>query len=176
MEVLPMSRAEDEVQVKRFLAGAAKAIGRVRYCWLVTDAETGGINARPMGRVLPASGEDDWKIRFVTDGRSRKAADIRRSGSIGLIFQNDHDDAFVALNGRAMLIERASEVDRLWKSAYDAYFPSEADRANAAFVEVNIERMELWIRGITPEPFGLHTTTLDRDPAGTWHLSERNAA
>jgi len=138
-----MSRAQDEVGVNRFLAGAAKAIASVRYCWLVTDAETSGISARPMGRVLSPPGEDDWKIRFVTDRRSRKAADIRRAGNVGLIFQHDHDDAFVALNGRAMLIERAAEVDRLWKNAYDAYFPSEADRANAAFVEVNIERMEL---------------------------------
>jgi hypothetical protein len=45
------------------------------------------------------------------------------------------------------LLEDASEDRKRWKSAYDAYFPSEADRANAIFVEVDVERMELWIRG-----------------------------
>ncbi len=107
------------MEVSRLLTAAAKAIARVRYCWLVTEAETGGVNARPMGRVLP------------------------------------------------------SEVGRLWKDTYDSYVPSEADRANAAFVEVNVERMELWIRGVTQ---GLHATKLERDAVGTWRLSDRNAA
>ena len=172
-----MSRAEDErddVEVSRLLTAAAKAIARVRYCWLVTEAETGGVNARPMGRVLPGPDENDWNVRFVTDRRSRKASDIRRAGNVVLTFQYDPDDAFVALIGRAAtLIERASEVGRLWKDTYDSYVPSEADRANAAFVEVNVERMELWIRGVTQ---GSHATKLERDPGGTWRLSDRNAA
>jgi general stress protein 26 len=179
MEILPMSQAEvgrDDVSL--LLAGAAKAIAGVRYCWLVTEAETGGANARPMGRVLPAGEENDWTIRFVTDGRSRKASDIRRARKVGLIFQRDQDDAFVVLSGRATLIEVASEVRRLWKDAYNAYFPDEADRANATFVQVNVERMELWIRGVTPEPFGLRPTVLARDAGGIWRLTpgDRNAA
>jgi general stress protein 26 len=172
-----MTRAEDErydAEVSRLLAGAAKAIASVRYCWLVTEAKAGDINARPMGRVLPDPDQNDWIIRFVTDGRSRKASDIRGAGKVGLVFQHDPDDAFVALTGRATLLERASEVRRLWKNAYNVYFPSETDRANAAFVEVSIECMELWIRGVTPEPFGLHPTKLERDSGGTWHLSDRD--
>ena len=164
----------DDVELGRLLAGAAKTIAGVRYCWLVTDAETGVANARPMGRVL--SEEDDWTIRFVTGGRSRKASDIRRASEVGLIFQRDQDDAFVVLSGKATLIERASDVDRLWKSAYDAYFPNETERANAAFVEVHVMRMELWIRGVTPEPFGLRPTVLERDAGGAWRMSDRNAA
>src|SRR5258706_6420802 len=90
MKVLPMSPAQDardDVEVSRLLAGAAKVIARVRYCWLVTEAETGGVCARPMGHLLPNPEKNDWTIRFVTDGRSRKAGDIRRAGKVGLIFQ-----------------------------------------------------------------------------------------
>jgi general stress protein 26 len=164
----------DDVEINRLLAGAAKTIAGVRYCWLVTEAEAGVANARPMGRVL--SDADDWTIRFVTGGRSRKASDIRRAGEVGLIFQRDQDDAYVVLSGKATLIERPSEVDRLWKSAYDAYFPNATERANAAFVEVEVARMELWIRGVTPEPFGLLPTVLERDAGGTWGLNDRRAA
>jgi general stress protein 26 len=164
----------DDVELGRLLAGAAKTIAGVRYCWLVTDAETGVANARPMGRVL--SEEDDWTIRFVTGGRSRKASDIRRASEVGLIFQRDQDDAFVVLSGKATLIERASDVDRLWKSAYDAYFPNATERANAAFVEVHVACMELWIRGVTPEPFGLRPSVLERDAGGAWRISDHNAA
>ena len=60
---------------------------------------------------------------------------------------------------------------RRWKPAYDAYFSSEADRAGAAFVDIAVERMELWIRGITPEPFGLKPAVLERDGEGTWRLA-----
>jgi general stress protein 26 len=174
-----MSQAEDghdDGEVGRLLAGAARIIAKVRYCWLVTEAETGGADARPMGRLLPDPGKNDWTIRFVTDGRSRKAGDIRRAGKAGLIFQHEPDDAFIALSGRAKLLEHTFEVRQLWKDAYDAYFPTEADRANAAFIEVKFERMELWIRGVTPEPFGLLPTKLERGEGGAWRSSDRNAA
>jgi general stress protein 26 len=164
----------DDVGISQLLAGAAKTIASVRYCWLVTDAETGVANARPMGRVL--SEEDDWTIRFVIGGRSRKASDIRRASEVGLIFQRDQDDAFVVLSGKATLIERASEVDRLWKAGYDAYFSNATERANAAFVEVHVARMELWIRGVTPEPFGLLPSVLERDAGGAWRISHRKGA
>ena len=159
-----------QVQVGQLLAGAEKVIAGVRYCWLLTEAETGGANARPMGRLLPGPNENDWMIRFITGGLSRKAFDIRRASKVGLIFQ-DAEDAFVVLAGRAKLLEGASGMRKLWKDDYNVYFPSDEDRANAIFVEVNVERMELWIRGVTSEPFGLHTTILERDATGTWRLS-----
>ena len=161
----PMS----QVQVNHLLAGAKKVVASVRYCWLLTEAETGGANARPMGRLLPGPNENDWMIRFITGGLSRKAFDIRRANKVGLIFQ-DADDAFVVLAGRAKLLE-ASSMRQLWKDDYNVYFTDEEDRANATFVEVNVERMELWIRGVTPEPFGLHPTILERDTTATWRLS-----
>ena len=176
-----MSRAEDErktVEVSRLLAGAAKALATLRNCWLVTASEGGGANARPMERLKRDLDESEWKIRFLTDGRSRKASELRRDDKVAVIFQHDPDDAFVTVVGTARLCEEASEVGRRWQRAYDVYFPSDRDRASAAFVEVEAERLELWIRGVTPEPFGLHPTILERDAGGPWRLvpRDRNAA
>jgi general stress protein 26 len=159
----------DAVDVSRLLAGAAKTTRSARYCWLATSTEAGAPNVRPMGRVLNDPGEDEWKIRFLTDGRSQKAADMRRAKEVSILFQHDPDLAFVTLIGKAALHEDGSETRSRWKAAYDVYFPGETDRANAIFVEVEVERMELWIRGVTPEPFGLRATVLERDPAG-WRL------
>jgi general stress protein 26 len=167
-----MSHMKDgryEGEAGRLLAGAAKTVAQVRYCWLVTERDTGGANARPMGRLVPEIDENDWTIRFITDGRSRKTSEIRRAGNVGLVFQHG-DDAFIVLSGGATLIESPSLVRQLWTNAYNAYFPSEADRANATFVQVDVARMELWIRGVTPEPFGLRPTVLERDTAGIWRL------
>lgn len=58
-----------------------------------------------------------------------------------------------------------------WLDAHARFFPTEMDRANAGFIEVRVERMELWIKGVTPQPFGLRTTMLQRDPQGAWHLA-----
>jgi general stress protein 26 len=162
---------ETDTEVRALLAGAAKTIQAVRYCWLVTKAAGDGFNARPMGRVLPEKGEDGWVVRFVTDGRSRKAHELCGVPEVGLIFQSDPDEAYVALFGKARLLERAGDVERFWKKPYEAYFPTPADRAAAAFIEVEIGRMELWIRGVTPEPFGANATRLARDNDGAWHLS-----
>jgi general stress protein 26 len=158
---------ETDTEVRALLAGAAKTIQAVRYCWLVTKAAN-GFNARPMGRVLPDKSEDSWIIRFVTDGRSRKAHELCGGQEVGMIFQSDPDEAYVALFGKARLLERASEVERFWKKHYEVYFPTPADRAAAAFIEVDVSRMELWIRGVTPEPFGLNATRLARQADGAW--------
>ena len=159
----------DSVDVSRLMAGAAKTMRSARYCWLVTASEAGAPHVRPMGRVLNDPGEDEWKIRFLTDGRSHKAADMRRADTVTILFQHDPDLAFVSLIGKAELHEDTSETRSRWKAAYEVYFPSAADQANAIFVEVEVERMELWIRGVTPEPFGLRATVLERSAVG-WRL------
>jgi len=172
------------VEVSLLLAGAAKTIGSARYCWLVTAAEDSFANLRPMGRLLHDADEDEWTIRFITDGRSRKAADMRRASGVAIIVQREPDDAFVTLIGKATLCDGESEARERWKDALDLscrsgfqcldpYFPSEPDRANAIFVKVDIERMELWIRGVTPEPFGLRATVLERDAGCGWRVISR---
>jgi general stress protein 26 len=168
--MLPIADESWNVEVNRLLAGAARLIGSVPNCWLVTLSETGSVNARPMGRVLPPPDRNDWKVVFLTDGRSRKATDIRRARSVKLIFQRNPDEAFAVLAGLASLIDDTTDVTRLWKKDYDRYFPTEADRANAAFIEVAVDRMELWIRGVTPEPFGLRPTIVDRMEEGEWRM------
>jgi general stress protein 26 len=161
----------DKLDVERLLAGAARAVRSVRYCWLVTACGADGVEARPMGRLLHDPGEHDWTLRFVTDGRSRKAAALGRDGRATLVFQDDPAEAYLTFAGRAVLRREAAEVRRRWQPGYDAYFPREEDRAAAVFVEIAVERMSLWIRGVTPEPFGLGTTTLERDSTGRWRLA-----
>jgi general stress protein 26 len=167
--MLETKAKSDTIDVSRLLAGAAKTMRSARYCWLATATEAGAPHVRPMGRVLNDPGEDPWRVRFLTNGRSHKAADMRHASEVTIVFQHDPDLAFVSLIGKAALHENASETRSRWKPAYDVYFPSEAARASAIFVEVEIERMELWIHGVTPEPFGLCATVLERDAEG-WRL------
>jgi general stress protein 26 len=163
----------DAVEVGRFLAAAAKTVASARYCWLATAAEAGAPSIRPMGRIVRDAGEDEWTIRFLTDGRSRKARDMRRAGEVTVLFQHEPDLAYVTLTGQAALHDNQAEVRERWKDAYNVYFRSETDRANAIFVEVDAQRIELWVRGVTPEPFGLQATVLERDAGGGWRAIAR---
>ena len=167
-----MSQAQDghDDEVRQLLAGAARAIASVRWCWLATTPEIGLINARPMGQTPRIFDEDEWTVRFVTDGRSRKASEIWRAGKAAVIFQRETDDAYVALTGSAALHVGAAQDARRWREAYEVYFPGEGERANAAFIEIRGERLELWIRGVTPEPFGIRPTRLERGATSAWRL------
>jgi general stress protein 26 len=110
--------AEDEV--KGLLAGASKTMAGARSCWFVTATADGGVDARPMGRLQGDPGDDAWLIRFITDARSRKAAEIKRAAKVAVIFDVPADDAYVTVTGRATVKDSAADVQRLWKAAYDA--------------------------------------------------------
>jgi general stress protein 26 len=159
-------KGETEYAACKLVAGVERIIRSVEYCWLLSRTES-GVRTRPMGRILARPGEDELTIRFLTDGRSQKAADIRRSQDVTLIFQ-EAKDAYVSLQGIARLNEAREYVQALWKEAYGRFFPTKEDLPHAAFIEVEITRMELWVRGLTPEPFGLRPTIMTRDPDGTW--------
>src|SRR5271168_2775299 len=116
------------MDVGQLLAAASSVLTSARASWLITEGEYGDINARPMGglRLLrPGS----WRMLYLADIRSRKVADIRRSGQSTVIVQHGND-AFVNLAGLAEVLEEASEVRVHWISDYDRYFPTEQDRVN----------------------------------------------
>jgi general stress protein 26 len=84
--------AEDEVQ--GLLAAASKTMASARSCWLVTSTADGGVVARPMGRLKGEPGDEPWLIRFITDARSHKAAEVKRTAKVAVIFEVPADDAY----------------------------------------------------------------------------------
>src|SRR5215470_11365465 len=80
--------------VERLLAAAVATMEKTRYCWAMTVAEDGSVNARPMGpQKSPAS-----------DRGSRKALEIGRTGRLSVVYQHDADDSYVTLIGRGVII------------------------------------------------------------------------
>ena len=150
---------------RRAIAGVERIIASTEYCWLLTGAEA-PVRTRPMGRIVTQRGENRLTIRFLTDARSGKAMDLRRSPEVSVIFQKAADNAYVSMRGTARLEESRTYVEALWKEPYRRYFPTTEDRAHGAFIEVQIFRVELWVRGLTPDPFGVRPTILTRGPDG----------
>jgi general stress protein 26 len=167
-----MSELEERERalVRGLVDSAARTIAGAPSCWIATADENGVSRLRPMGRLPPEPGDESFRLRFLTDGRSGKAADIRRAGRVAFVFQSA-EEAFVGLSGAARLEEDRTEVRRRWKLGYDPFFPADEDKANAVFLTVDADRLDLWIKGVTPEPFGLKTTTLERNGEGQWRLT-----
>ena len=79
-------------------------------------------------------------------------------------------DRFVALGGRATIIDDVAEMRTMWSSERDAQFPPGFADANMIVIRVDVDRIEVHARGLPPEPFGAGRTLLERQPDGTWRF------
>lgn len=158
-----------DTTVEAVLAAAKATMAKARYCWAVTVDGDGRANARPMGRIRSLPGEDSWIVWFMTRRGSRKALEIGRTGRLTVVFQHDADDAYVTLIGRAAVFTDRAAIRVRWEKAWNLFFPKGAEDENAVFLRAEVDRIELWAHGVSPEPFGGRAAILERDPAGHWH-------
>src|SRR5215472_14909748 len=149
---------------ERFLAAATAAMEKARYCWAMTVAEDGSVNARAMGPQKSPTSEDPFGILFLTRRSSRKALEIGRTGRLSAVYQHDADDSYVTLIGRGVIIADRALLRARWQPAWNQLFPAGADDETAIFVQLEADHIELWVRGVTPEPFGTRGAILERGP------------
>ena len=169
MPVETLNAVTSKPPVERVIAAARRTIEEVPFFWVVTPGVDGGANARIVQAQPSSDGEDFWIRWFLTPPNGRKAAEIRRAGRATLAFQHASGEAFVALSGRAELIDDRHAVNSRFRgSSHDD--PKGQVVAGLIAVRVIADHLELHIRGVTEEPWGRGRTSLDRDPDGRWHL------
>jgi general stress protein 26 len=149
--------------VERVLRAARETIAKPRYCWAITPSADGGASARGMQR-LANIGDDEWTVWFLTGGSSRKAAEIRRSGRMTVAYAHDAGGDCVALVGRAVLVTDRPLIHAHWQESWSRFFAGGRDDPNAAFVKVEISRIEICVER------GTWTATLEREVQGPWRL------
>jgi general stress protein 26 len=158
----------DRQQIECFLAAARQTIAEIPLCWLATRSLEGGVNVRAVRVNAGAPGCDEWTRRMLVRRGSRKIPEIRAAPLITLAFQHASGDRYVALGGRASLLEDNAQMRSLWSSAMDPHFPDGFAEANMIVLQVEIDSIELHVRGITAEPFGTGRTLLQRDGSNGW--------
>lgn len=159
----------EEQRTGRLLTAALGVIAEVLICWVVTAAEDGlGANARAVRDCTgTARGADPWTRWFLARPGSRKAAEIRGSGRATLAYQHGSGNAYVALAGRAELLDDRSEVQARLRPVDD---PHGTLAAKLVAVRVMADRAEVHVRGVTAEPWGHGRTLLERDGRGAWRF------
>jgi general stress protein 26 len=168
MSTMPPVPEVTEAQINQFLAAAHETIAEVAFCWLATRSADGGTNARAVRCSSGPPGSDPWTRRFLVRRGSRKVAEMRDAPLVTLAYQHPSGDRYVALGGRATIIEDTAEMRTLWSSERDAHFPPGFADANMIVIRVDVNRVEVHARGLTHEPFGHGRTLIEREASGAW--------
>jgi general stress protein 26 len=165
---MPLAPRFTETDILTFLDAARETIAAVPVCWLTTRSLEGGTNARAVSSSVGSPGSDEWTRRFLVRRSSRKVAEIRAAPMVTLAFQHPSGERYIALGGRATIIDSVAEMRTMWSSELDVHFPPGFADANMIVIQVDVDRIEVHVRGLTPEPFGAGRTLLERQPAGSW--------
>lgn len=117
--IMPPVPQFTEAQIAQFLDAAREAISAAPICWLATRSQDGGTNARVVNTNPGASGSDEWTRRMLVRRSSRKVAEMRAALKVTLAYQDASGDRYVALGGRATIIEDVAEMRSLWNPERD---------------------------------------------------------
>ena len=167
---MPQIPKVTETQILQFLTAARETIAAMPICWLATRSLEGGTNARAVNSSAGPPGSDEWTRRMLVRRSSRKVAEMRAAPLVTLTFQHSSGDRYIALGGRATIIEDVAQMRTMWSRDLDAHFPPGFADANMIIVQVDVDRIEVHARGLTPEPFGAGRTLLERQPGASWRL------
>ena len=163
-----MPAAADAAEAERILDAARRLMAKVRDCWAATPAADGGVSLRVVEPLAPLPGEEAWTLHIATSGGSRKAAEIARAGRLTLGYQHHPDRSYVALFGRAYLVTERAPIRARWREAWRLFFPAGPEDPDTILVRLVVERIELCMSGVSPEPFGARYAAVWRDAAGVW--------
>lgn len=107
---------------------------------LVTVGESDSFHARPMAI---AQVEDNGRVWFLSASDSGKIAEIEADRHVSLTAQRG-DSAFIALSGRALLVEDRGKAAELWREPYRVWFPGGKDDPKLELIAVTPVRGEYW--------------------------------
>jgi general stress protein 26 len=95
---------------------------------------------------------------------------MRAAPLVTLAFQHPSGDRYIALGRRVTIIEDVAQMRTMWSSDMDAHFPPGFADANMIVIQVDVDQIEVHVRGLTPEPFGAGRTLLERQSTGSWRF------
>jgi len=146
----------------RLIAAAREIMGAQTYCALVTLDATGRPQVRTMNPFPP---EEDMTVWFATNTRSRKVREMRRDPRVTLYY-SDHETAigYVALAGRAVLVEDMQEILKRKRAYWDQAFPG---LKNLVLVKVVPERLDVlnYKAGTQADPETWRTPSIELGPS-----------
>ncbi len=107
---------------------------------LVTHTGEHGFHARPMAI---AEVDEDGRMWFFTAANTAKVHEIEIDSHVHLTAQ-DGDSTFLALSGRATLIDDREKIAELWSEPFRVWFPGGKDDPTIELIAVRPVVGEFW--------------------------------
>jgi general stress protein 26 len=106
---------------------------------MMTTYGDDGPHSVPMARQEVEPGAEMW---FITARDTQHVTDIESQPLVSITFSSS--DAWVALTGRARVIDDLDKLGELWNTFAEAWLPGGPEDPNAALIHVDVERGEYW--------------------------------
>ncbi|MEM7428060.1 MAG: pyridoxamine 5'-phosphate oxidase family protein [Pseudomonadota bacterium] len=152
--------------VDALLKIARATLGKIRFCFAVTVSASGGMNARI---VEPSKPDEDWRLWFWTNRRTRKVREIEATGRLLLGYQHDPEGSCVTLHGKAKINGDTARKRQVWTEDFDRWFPGGPEDADVVLVQFEADRIEIWSSAHDVMP-GYGSARLDRQ-GQSWRYS-----
>ena len=138
-------RTEDgtvTTQGREAISTIAQHLREIDTCMLVSRGDDGRLHARPMSN----NGQVEWdgSSRFFAPADGRLVAELERDPEVVTTYRADDRFAWVALSGRAEIIDDADEKRRYWLEELDRWFPNGPDDQNVALIRVEATYAQWW--------------------------------
>ncbi len=147
--VVAQDKSQPAPDRAKIIAAARELMVAQKYCALITVDQTGRPQVRTMNPFPP---EEDMTVYMATNTRSRKVAEIRNDSRVCLYYA-DHSKAtgYVALSGRAVLVDDMKEIQKRKRAYWDQSF--ESGLKNLVLIKVVPEQLDVinYKQGVTAD-------------------------
>ncbi len=162
LAVVATARAEEKaapvLDRAQLIAAAREIMQAQTYCALITIDKTGRPQVRTMNPFPP---EEDMTVWIATGTRTRKVEEMRADPRVCLYY-SDHAKAigYVALSGRAVLVDDMREILKRKRAYWDQAFPG---LKNLVLIKVVPERLDVlnYKAGALADPVSWRTPSIE---------------
>ena len=120
----------------------AEALREIDTCMLATRGDGGELHARPMSN----NGQVEWdgSSWFFAPADGLLVAEVRRDPSAVMTYRAQDRFAWVALSGRAELVDDAEAKRRNWLPEFEQWFPNGPDDPGVALIRIDSTLARWW--------------------------------
>jgi general stress protein 26 len=129
---------QKEISRDSVLALARTIMDSARCRVLITVDENGRPHAREMAPFAP---EDDYVIWLGTSQGSRKTKQIQRNPNVVVFYYETRGMSYVAVSGRARLVNDAGKKAKFWRDDWKQYYPNRD--TDYILIKVDPEQLEV---------------------------------
>lgn len=106
---------------------------------MLTTFGAEGPRSIPMARQKVEAGEQLW---FITARDTEHTRTIQQEPQVSLTFSAR--DSWVALTGRAHVVDDDAKLEELWNTFAEAWLPEGPEGSNSTLIKVAVDKGEYW--------------------------------